>query len=276
MVYKVWTPVTIDLSLYPGQVLTARFVASDCDAGGHFGYAYIAASCSPLVITQNAPLCGTVPVILSAPIGYATYNWLPGGQTTDSITITTAGSYSVTVVTTGGCQKQLTYVVAQGTTGTAPVIQQNGNFLASSDSVGIQWNLNGTPIPGATSQFYTPSQSGNYSVTASGTLSCSDTSNILSFIYTGIENSGLSKIPVTIFPNPSTGILTIDFGGKIPEQLKLSVYNALGQEVYSKIISNGSDILKVDISGSVNAGLYNFRFQGNSINSIYKVAFSKQ
>jgi len=111
--YKPWTPVSVDLSLYAGQTLDARFIASDCSLGGHYGYAYIACTCSPLVITQNVPLCGALPVTLSAPVGYATYNWLPGGQHTDSIVTSTPGSYSVTVITSTGCQKQLTYIVTQ-------------------------------------------------------------------------------------------------------------------------------------------------------------------
>ncbi len=44
--YKPWTPVSIDLSAYAGQTVTAQFIASDCVQGGHGGYMYIDFECN--------------------------------------------------------------------------------------------------------------------------------------------------------------------------------------------------------------------------------------
>jgi hypothetical protein len=43
--YKKWTKVTVDLSAYIGQTVSIEFRTADCSVGGHFGYAYITASC---------------------------------------------------------------------------------------------------------------------------------------------------------------------------------------------------------------------------------------
>ena len=53
--YKDWTPVVISLSPYIGQKLTITFETSDCDRGGHFGYAYIAADCG--IDTTHTATC---------------------------------------------------------------------------------------------------------------------------------------------------------------------------------------------------------------------------
>ena len=44
--YKPWTPVSVDLSAYVGQTITAQFIASDCVQGGHGGYMYIDFECN--------------------------------------------------------------------------------------------------------------------------------------------------------------------------------------------------------------------------------------
>lgn len=84
VVWKDWTAVGIDLSPYIGQNITIQFTASDCTLGGHFGYAYISCSCGSSQITQQ--YVGNS-VTLTAPAGFDSYSWSPGGQTTQSVTI---------------------------------------------------------------------------------------------------------------------------------------------------------------------------------------------
>ena len=46
--YKSWTPVSVDLSAYIGQTVTAQFIAADCviSQGGHGGHIYIDFDCN--------------------------------------------------------------------------------------------------------------------------------------------------------------------------------------------------------------------------------------
>lgn len=83
--WKDWTAVGVNLLPFYGQSVTIEFTTYDCNQGGHYGYAYIAADCSPLYI--DVAYCpGDVNVVLSAPPGFASYAW-ETGATTQSITL---------------------------------------------------------------------------------------------------------------------------------------------------------------------------------------------
>jgi gliding motility-associated-like protein len=70
---KAWTTSTLDLSGAAGTTVAVDFATGDCQAGGHFGYAYIDLSCGLFAI--NAVACGTTTITLSAPGGFAYYSW---------------------------------------------------------------------------------------------------------------------------------------------------------------------------------------------------------
>lgn len=109
--YKPWTTVNADLSAYIGQNVTIRFTAGGCIYAGHYAYAYIDASCLQYVISASDTLCGGSSIVLSAPVGAQSYQWAPGGQTTDSIIVSTPGTYTVTMTSVTGCQTQLEVTV---------------------------------------------------------------------------------------------------------------------------------------------------------------------
>ncbi len=76
VIYKEWTPVTLNLSGYAGKTLRLEFITSDCTFTGHFGYAYvdIASSCNSAV--TGAMICpGASEVSITAPYGFQTYTW---------------------------------------------------------------------------------------------------------------------------------------------------------------------------------------------------------
>ena len=76
IIYKNWTPVTMNLSGYQGKKLLLEFISTDCTLGGHFGYAYVDVSnlCGDMVIGNN--LCADADhLAVSGPSGFRTYNW---------------------------------------------------------------------------------------------------------------------------------------------------------------------------------------------------------
>ena len=131
-------------------------------------------------ISASGPLaiCSGSSVTLTANSG-AQYLWSPGGQTTRSITISSAGSYTVRVTSTSGANATSSpAVVTTSTSGSTPTISASGPVsfcpgssvtLTSSSASSYLWSN------GAISQSITVSTSGNYTVTA-GNGTCSGTS----------------------------------------------------------------------------------------------------
>lgn len=100
--YKNWQVVFSDLRKFIGHCVTLQFEAADCSLGGHFGYAYVSATCTPIsIITSSPAICGQNHVTLTAPIGAAGYLWsgpangIIGSDTTQSIKVDSAGTYQV-------------------------------------------------------------------------------------------------------------------------------------------------------------------------------------
>ncbi len=83
--YRDWEIVGLDMTPYMGQTITVDFATGDCAYGGHFGYAYIDAFCTPLKITTKY-CTGANTAVLTAPEGFD-YLWTPGNLTTKTITI---------------------------------------------------------------------------------------------------------------------------------------------------------------------------------------------
>jgi Secretion system C-terminal sorting domain len=45
ILYRRWTPISVNFNAYIGQTLTVEFINADCGYGGHFGYTYLDVSC---------------------------------------------------------------------------------------------------------------------------------------------------------------------------------------------------------------------------------------
>jgi gliding motility-associated-like protein len=92
--YKDWTTVYAPLTNYVGQNVTVEFIVGDCGQGGHYGYAYIDASCIPPGIIASSPVvCPGETSTLTAPAGADSYEWIQTGETTQAIVATTTGTY---------------------------------------------------------------------------------------------------------------------------------------------------------------------------------------
>jgi gliding motility-associated-like protein len=76
VLYKGWTPVSINLSAYTGRTIMLEFVATDCTLGAHFGYAYIDVNSACNGAIAGSTLCaGDTTITLTAPFGFQNYQW---------------------------------------------------------------------------------------------------------------------------------------------------------------------------------------------------------
>src|SRR3989338_6813378 len=87
ILYQNWQTVFTNLLAYIGQNITIEFTSGDCSLTGHYGYAYVDASCSmEQIIASDNIICAGDPAILTAPNGAASYLW-SNGATTQSTTV---------------------------------------------------------------------------------------------------------------------------------------------------------------------------------------------
>ena len=137
-------------------------------------------------------------VTIDGPSGFAQYNWSTGA-TTPSITATTIGNYSLSVIDANGCpgSSNTTSISISPTAITATTTGLslcNGSVTldAGSGFASYQWYNNGVSMFLETNQTLLVSTAGNYYVAVTYPTGCSATSNTLAII------SGSSQFYCTI------------------------------------------------------------------------------
>ena len=125
-----------------------------------------------------------------------------------------------------------------------PTISQNINTLTSSSATGNQWYFNGTLISGATSQNYTASLVGLYTVLVSNSQGCS-ASSVGITVNEFADIVELDSYIFTIFPNPSQGDFSISFTAFSGSNYSIKIYNAAGQLIYEDELANQNQSGKI-------------------------------
>lgn len=151
-----------------------------------------------------------------------------------SITVNTSDTYSVTVLnSTAGCSVVLEQDVVVNPNPT-PSITFDGQEFTTSTFTTYQWNFNGSPISGATSQNLDPTSTGNgqYTVTVTNANGCEATSTVYDLDNLGNEEIDLSM--VKIYPNPvmSGSELTFEFAPSTTFD-EIEIYNTAGVKVFT-------------------------------------------
>jgi hypothetical protein len=127
VIYRPWSTVVSDLTAYIGQTVTIRYSVYDCSLGGHYGYAYIDASCNAFQLDYQDAICGSKQIC--APDGFASYVWNGPGISNFNgrcVTISNTGTYTIATTFLTGCPgPTLTYTI---TSGGGPELIANNDF----------------------------------------------------------------------------------------------------------------------------------------------------
>ncbi len=178
-----------------------------------------------VVITANGPtsFCTGGDVDLTS--DQSSNNVWSTAATSQSINVTTSGTYSVTFTDGNGCEATSNSISVSVSATPIPTIAASGSTticsgddvtLTSSVSDSYQWNLNGNPISGATSQTYDASAQGIYTVTVTNSDPCngvgtsSQTVVFVNSTPTADATSSINGNTVT-FTNNSTGATSYDW-----------------------------------------------------------------
>ncbi|HLG02735.1 MAG TPA: PKD domain-containing protein, partial [Bacteroidia bacterium] len=191
----------------------------------------------------------------------------PGSATTQNVSNvmwSAAGTYTVSLtVSNANGSSTYTQTITVNTAPATPTIFQIGNVLVSSVSgASYQWYLNGNPIPGATAQSYTPTQSGNYSVVVFDSAGCASAQSAPLMVI-GIDSPGNSVSFISVFPNPANGSFQLTFTAA-NDNYMLEIHDMLGQIVYSEALPGFSGTYNKTFDlAAYGHGVYIIRLRSN-------------
>lgn len=246
---------------------TVTPLISVCSSGIYWATVTNASGCSgsdsivvivnpnPIVqITGDTTICSGQTTILDPGAGYTNYVW-SNGNTTQTITVSTLNTYTVTVTDANGCTGTDSQTITAAPSYPTILTYSGALGLCAGDSVQLfaqtpmnsfQWYKNNVLIAGAVSPTLWVSQSGKYHCSSVDANNCSAVSNQAKVAIVCFpplppsEKSGtISVVPdAVIFPNPSSNEFVIKFNVEIKDPVSISLYDLSG-----KLIFQMTDIL---------------------------------
>jgi len=175
------------------------------------------------LIANAVTICSTTSLALSAPAGFVSYNW-SNGATTSQISVSTSGSYFVTVTDGSGCSSPASdavtvTVVPAPCNNSAPVISST----TSSTTIGGQTTINLLDLISDADNNLVTSSLVVIQQPVSG-ASATITNGILEIDYKGVNFSGRDQLTIQVcdvFGECTQQILEIDVIGDI------EIYNGI-------------------------------------------------
>jgi hypothetical protein len=134
-----------------------------------------------------------------------------------------------------------------------PTITYLGGELWSSPGDSYTWFLDGIEMMGVTTQSFIPTQLGEYTVQITTMNGCAYLSAPFVLSDTGIDE--MEGNTIIIFPNPSSGLITLRTSGTFLNNVNVRIINAMGQTVHMETLTGENDQQKIDLS-SLDVGMY--------------------
>jgi hypothetical protein len=186
------------------------------------------------------------------------------------------GTYTITYTTNGTCPATDNASITVNATEDATIAQpgmlcDNGSAITlSAATAGGTWS--GTGITDASAGTFDPSVAGSgthvITYTTAGTCTGTDNVSIVVSVCIGINEANVASL--SIYPNPSTGVFTIDFGSV--SKSSVEVFNVVGSRVVAKEFNSQS--AKLDMTG-FDAGIYFIKVSTNNGQVTKKVTITK-
>lgn len=235
---------------------------------------------------SSATICGGESIVISAS-GAQTYSWNTGSSGS-SITVNPSSQTTYTVIgSNGNCAgnpatstisvTSAPTVIASATPTSVAVGGTVSFSSAGSGATSYVWDFGDGNSSTQSNPSHTYSSSGIFVVTLTGTLNgCTSTNQItINVGGVGIDESDFEN-SISIQPNPNNGIFEVSMNFTKAHNIKLDLYNSIGQVITSKELSNAVST-KIDFNLSeYSSGVYYLSVQSNHGNLTTKRLFISQ
>ncbi len=263
---------TVTLNLIINNSNTGSETISACDSytWAANSITYTSSTSETVVLTNLSGCDSTVTLDLTI---YNSFSNTEDETACDSFTwpvngITYANSATIveTFTTINGCDSIHTLNLTINSIDNG-ITQSGASLFADEAGATYQWLIcpSMVIIDGATNQEYIPTSNGEYAVIISQD-GCIDTSACFSILDVGFLENSFEK-EIIIYPNPTSGILSIDFGQNYKElNITLSTLDGkiIKEEVYS-------DCQTINMEIDEASGIYLLKIESNNKNAIIRI-----
>jgi hypothetical protein len=256
----------LNATVYPGAVEICDGLDNNCD--GTFDEGTATATITP---AGAVTACKGTGILLSANTGVGyTYQWfkdetLIPGAVAATYNALKPGAYRVQVTIPEGCFElsSITTVTILASPN-ANISAPNGTSLCTTvklkASYGVgytwQWELDGSPIGGATAFQYFATTPGNYTCVVTHPSGCSRETAALTV--TACREGDVALGAFEVYPNPSTGefMVSLNLENASAQTATINVYNAVGAIVYSVNTNVNNGAVQQAVMLDAPAGVY--------------------
>lgn len=286
---NVWSPnmeTTQDITVMNSGSYSVTYTdANGCSATSSTTTVSSSAAPAPTVqVTGATALCPGETVTLTASPA-DTYLWSPGGETTQSITVSAAGVYFVTVTNSDPCNGTGPSTPTTVTTLTAPTAAFNyswNNQLVefSNSSAGgtvYAWDFGDFSQSTAQNPSHLYTTNGTYTVTlvVTNANGCTDTTTSVVQFFVGIEEQAVLS-SMTLYPNPANETLNMSINLNDGADVAVLAYDMSGKVIVNENhdMAAGQNTLQYNVSEWSN-GIYFFQVTTGDVTNTVRVVIAK-
>jgi uncharacterized repeat protein (TIGR01451 family) len=246
-----WTPgnfTTQTISVSPASTTTYTVTVTDASGCASSDTHVVTVNTpAPVTITGPTSTCGASSITLNAGPGTA-WLWSPGGETTQTITVSPASTttYGVTVTDGNGCQASDTHVVTVNTAAPASITASGATTFCTGGSVTLTASAGSSYVwspGGQTTPSITVTAGGSYSVAVTDGNGCVSnappvvvTVNPAPAVVIAGPTATCNSTPVTLDAGPGTSFLWTP-GNFTTQTITVSPSSTT---TYSVTVTNGS------------------------------------
>jgi hypothetical protein len=214
------------------------------------------------------------------------YEWYRNDQQVSysevpNFTTSAPGTYYARIVNTQGCTALTSELAVAVYDVPQTRLKRIGDdlevrLIGSGNLEAIAWYLDDVLVPGATTTTITPQAEGLYraELTFEGGCMTSTSGYNYMFVVTGLEDDRMEEdnIQPAVYPNPTSGSVTVRLGTQQAGQVNLRVYDALGRTILLKEFTNAQpgEALGLDVQ-HLPSGTYMLEVVNGAYHSLHKL-----